>query len=392
MTVPGQVVADGRTTGPSIDGYRLPALDAMRAVGSLAVLLTHVGFQTGASLHGRLGGLLARMDVGVALFFVLSGLLLVIPWAEQGLGARGAPSTRGYLWRRALRILPAYWVVVIAAFALVPANADASTSTFGANLALLQIYQPGNLVPGLTQTWSLCTEVAFYLALPLLGFLLARVLRRVGVPAALGVCGLLAAGGLLWIWFVQTSEVFDRSVAALWLPGYLPWFAPGMALGLLVVAAREGSWPRLTNALADLSASPWTVWTVALGLFLVASTPVAGPRGLTGFSSASEALAKSVLYAGVAVLVVTPAAFGTGTRTHRALSSRPMRWLGRVSYGLFLWHVLVLDIAFRSLDVVPFTGHFWLLLSFTLPVSLAVAWLSWVVIERPVQRLRSLVA
>ncbi len=391
MTATGAVAADAAAPGPSIDGYRLPALDAMRAVGSLAVLLTHVSFQTGASLDGRLGGLLARMDVGVAVFFVLSGLLLVIPWAEQGLGTRAAPSTRGYLWRRALRILPAYWVVVLAAFTLVPANSEASASTIRANLALLQIYRPGDLVPGLTQTWSLCTEVAFYLALPLLGYLLARVLRQWGVPAALGGCGLLAAGGLLWIWVIQTSEVFDRSVAALWLPGYLPWFAPGLALGVLVVATRERTWPRVTNVLADLGSAPWTLWTVALGLFLVASTPLAGPRGLTGFSAPGEALAKSVLYAGVAVLLIAPAAFGTGTRTHSALASRPMRWLGRISYGLFLWHVLVLDIAFRVLGVEPFTGHFWLLLSVTLPVSLAVAWLSWVAVERPAQRLRSLV-
>lgn len=377
--------------GPSIGGYRLPALDAMRAVGSLAVLLTHVGFQTGASLHGVTGGLLARMDVGVAIFFVLSGLLLVIPWAERGFGHRDPVSTRRYLWRRAVRILPAYWVVVVAAFLVIPANADAPASTIRANLALVQIYRPGQLVPGLTQTWSLCTEVAFYLVLPVVGLALARLLSRYGVGAALSVCAVLGIAGLCWTWFVETTAVLDRSVAVLWLPGFLPWFAPGLALGVLVVAVHEPRHARWARVLRDVSAAPWTVWAVALGVLLVASTPVAGPRGLVGFSSAGQALTKFLLYGVVATLLIVPAAFGAGTKTHRALASAPMRALGRISYGLFLWHVLVLDVVFRTLDIEPFTGDFWLVLAVTLPASLLAAWLSWVIVERPSQSLRRLV-
>ena len=72
---------------------RLPALDALRAVGAAAVVGTHVSFATGATADPRWGGLLSRLDVGVAIFFVLSGFLLFRPYAHAA--AHGArPSGR----------------------------------------------------------------------------------------------------------------------------------------------------------------------------------------------------------------------------------------------------------------------------------------------------------
>ena len=88
--------------------HRLPALDALRAVGAAAVIGTHVGFSTGAISRFEWGGLLARLDVGVAIFFVLSGFLLFRPFAAAVATGADRPSVRRYLWRRALRILPAY--------------------------------------------------------------------------------------------------------------------------------------------------------------------------------------------------------------------------------------------------------------------------------------------
>src|SRR4051812_26100870 len=89
---------------------RLPALDVLRVVGAAAVVGVHVGFNTGAVYQGVWGGVLARLDVGVAIFFVLSGFLLFRPFAlARATGAR-RPGTGRYLWRRALRILPAYWL------------------------------------------------------------------------------------------------------------------------------------------------------------------------------------------------------------------------------------------------------------------------------------------
>ena len=367
-------------------GYQLPALDAMRAVGSLAVLLTHVGFQTGMTVNTSLGAMVARLDVGVALFFGLSGLLLVLPWADTAFLPDPTPSTRSYLWRRALRILPAYWIAVVVALALLPDNDNASPATWVSNLFLVQIYSPGLIAPGLTQMWSLATEVAFYLCLPLIAAGLVRAARRWGLPGALVGSLALGLAGLTWTAWVQSTDVLDSSIATLWLPGYLPWFGVGLALGFVVAAHRARQGGAISRALHGMARAPWSTWGVALGVFLVASTPMAGPRGLAEFRSPTEALAKTTLYTLVVALILIPATFGSQGVAHRILVSPPMRWLGRISYGIFLWHLIVLAFAFQALHIFYFTGRFWTVALVTLVGSIAVAQLSWALVEQPIQR------
>jgi peptidoglycan/LPS O-acetylase OafA/YrhL len=157
---------------------RFPALDGLRAIGALAVLTTHVGFHSGASLDGPFAGLLARLDVGVAIFFAISGFLLyrphVVAWFEGTL----PPLTLPYLRNRALRILPALWVAVLLAALLVPHKDGVTWTTYLQHATLTQIYFDGLAADGLTQLWSLATEVAFYLLLPVLAKLLTGYEQR----------------------------------------------------------------------------------------------------------------------------------------------------------------------------------------------------------------------
>jgi peptidoglycan/LPS O-acetylase OafA/YrhL len=161
-----------------------------------------------------------------------------------------------------------------------------------------------------------------------------------------------------------------------------------MALGLLVVAVRHDLVPRVGGLLRQLGGAPWSAWALAAGLFLVSTTPVAGPKTLNAFPSSGQAVTKAVLYGAVAVLLVLPATFGSGTRAHRMLTSVPAGWLGRVSYGIFLWHLVVLSVVMRALGLSFGGGHFWSVLGLTLALSVAVAWFSWIAVERPAQRLR----
>src|SRR5262245_53000239 len=155
---------------PTVPG-RLPALDALRALGSIAVVGTHVGFWTGASLSGTWGGVLTRLNAGVAVFFVLSGFLLFRPFVLARAHGGVAPSVATYLRRRALRILPAYWVCVAVCLTVLPQSVAVSGGEWLRYLTLTQIYVPNWGRPGLTQTWSLATEAAFYVLLPLLAAL-----------------------------------------------------------------------------------------------------------------------------------------------------------------------------------------------------------------------------
>ena len=125
---------------------------------------------TGSYAEDGPGRLFARLDVGVALFFVLSGFLLALPML-RAVASREPPRAppAAYLWRRALRVLPVYWLTVAARAGAVPRRERGRAPPTGcATCVLGQIYGWGWLREGLTHTWSLCTEVSFYAVLPLL--------------------------------------------------------------------------------------------------------------------------------------------------------------------------------------------------------------------------------
>lgn len=379
-----------RTAGDAVpDHSRFPALDGLRAVAVLAVIGTHSGFWTGRYDRGIGGGLLARLDSGVAVFFVLSGLLLVRPWLQQATGARPV-SLRVYFWRRALRILPIYWITVAIALLFVPDNRNAGPGDWLRHAALLQIYRTGWLRQGLTQTWSLCTEAAFYVVLPLLGIVAVRWNRRRGWHAAplLAAFAGLVAVTVAWLAVANDASWAQGRPFEYWLPSYLSWFATGMGLAVVVhdVDLHPGRWARLRAA----ASAPGACWTVALALLVLVSTPIGGPRGL-GQSDAGTAIARNLVYAAMAALVALPCVLGRSRLNEAVLANRPMRYLGRISYGMFLLHLLVLEAVMHVLGNRTFTGSAGQVFLFTTGGTIAVAALAYRVVEQPAMRLRRLV-
>jgi peptidoglycan/LPS O-acetylase OafA/YrhL len=370
----------------------LPVLDSYRAVAAALVVATHVGFQTGRTAEGLFGAVLSRLDIGVALFFALSGFLLYRPWAVARESSSTGPRVRGYLWRRALRILPAYWVVVVVALAFLPANEGASLATWLANLGLVQIYVPDTLAVGLTQMWSLATEVAFYLLLPALGWLTLRRGRsgRSPLVPALWLAGVLTAVDVAWAGWIHQDGA-DPGLRGFWLPSFTSWFGLGILLAAAVVHVASGRpAPRALRPVLTLADQPGACWVAALGLFLVAATPLAGPRGFEGMATGTQAVLKNLLYAAVVGLALLPATLGhQGGAFHRVLSLPPLRRLGDISYGIFLWHLVVLFWVFEVTGRPPFSGGFWPVLVETLLGTCAVAAVGWVAMERPLLTLKS---
>ncbi|MGY1700421.1 acyltransferase family protein [Geodermatophilus sp. SYSU D00766] len=364
---------------------RYPCLNGLRALAALAVVTTHAAFWAGAYTPDPGGFALARLDVGVAVFFTLSGFLLSQPFLRAAAEDRPAPRTTAYLWRRALRILPAYWLCVALAMLFLPGNEGATAGDWLRFLTLTQIYSRDWHAEGLDHAWSLCTEVAFYLLLPLLVRVLLAVAggwRPRRLLAGLGVLSLFGWGWSLW----AASDPLVLGSLTLWLPAYLSWFAAGMAVAVLTVSAPDRAPVRAVEVLAS---SPWTCWAGAAALFWVAAGPLTGPvqldQGLTG----PQVVVKHVLYTGVAALAVLPLVFGDQTRgrARRVLASRPVHWAGEISYGVFLFHLLLL-VAFWDLFESPLP----VVLGGTLAAAVAVAALSYRVLERPlVERLRSVV-
>ena len=368
-------------------GPRFPHLDAVRGLAVVLVIATHAAFQTGRYETGPLAGSLARMDFGVTLFFLLSGFLLFRPWALARATGVPGPAAKAYLWRRALRILPAYWLAVAAAMYLEADNDPEQLSGWVRHLTFTQVAGAGHLAHGLTQTWSLSVEVSFYVLLPVLAaWVLGRGRQEWRPVATLLRIGLLALATVGWLVLVARSADLQADAASIWLPAHLGWFGAGMALSVVsvhldVTGERAGRGWRLVS---EASTSVATCWTLALGVFLVAVTPIAGPRTLVP-PTAWESVAKHLLYGATATLVLLPLVMHRHGRdpARRVLASRPARWLGEISYGMFLYHLVVLTLVLDWLDRPAFTGEGFLpVFGATLGVTVVVSAVSYVLVER----------
>jgi peptidoglycan/LPS O-acetylase OafA/YrhL len=374
---------------------QFPVLDTLRAVGAFAVLTTHAMFWSGDYLgNGWLGTLWARLDVGVSLFFVLSGFLLSRPWFARRELDLPAPATGRYLWKRFLRIYPAYAVVAVISLGLLSANSTASVTDWVATLALADIYVDDHLPAGLTQMWSLATEVAFYLVLPLLMWVLLG--RPGGCWRPWRVWMALLLGCVVSVWWLLDGawrwNLQEEAMPLQWLPSYIPWFAAGMGLAMIhVLSARPrvtGTTQAALRVARSLAAAPGACWVAACGVLLVTATPIAGPA-LLASPTPGELVAKVALYTLFSVLLVTPAIFGDpGSRYARLMSLPLARHLGFTSYSLFCVHLPVLHFVMWYFDFTLFAGdglQIWLL---TVVLSGIAAEMLYRIVERPAQRLR----
>ncbi|MGP4054392.1 acyltransferase family protein [Mycobacterium sp. 4D054] len=350
---------------------RVASLTGIRAVAALLVVLTHAAYTTGKYPQGFVGLVYSRMEIGVPIFFVLSGFLLFLPWVKAAHAGDAPPSVRRYAWHRVRRIMPAYVVTVLAAylvyhFRTAGPNPGHTWEGLFRNLTLTQIYTDNYLYSflhqGLTQMWSLAVEVAFYVALPVLAYLLLVVLCRRRWRPVLLLTGLaaLALVSPAWMWLVH-STTFLPDGAKLWLPGYLAWFVGGMVLA----------------ALQPLGVRAYALACVPLALicYLIASTPIAG-EPTTSPAELREALAKTVFYAVIATLVVAPLALTDRGWYPRLMASRPMVFLGEISYEIFLIHLVTMELVMVEILRYPiYTGSVWLLFFGTLAVTIPPAWL-----------------
>ena len=210
--------------------------------------------------------------------------------------------------------------------------------------------------------WSLAVEVAFYAALPVIAyFLLSVVCRRRWRPglllAGLAVLALISPA---WMVLVHTFD-FLPDGARLWLPGYLAWFIGGMMLTVLAAMGVRCHW--------------FLAVPLAVLCYVIAATPIAG-EATTSPTGLAQAVVKIGFYAVIATLVVAPLVLGNRGAYSRLLGSRPMVWLGEISYEIFLVHLIVMELAMVAvLHWRVYTGSMPALFIVTLALTIPVAWL-----------------
>jgi peptidoglycan/LPS O-acetylase OafA/YrhL len=344
-------------------------IDSLRGLAALAVLGFHVWLYArpvpGTERVTALDYVWAQGRLGYVLFFALSGFLLYLPWLRAARGEGDRPPLGDYLRRRAVRILPGYYVALLGSIALLwnlastpgvrlpPAESLPLFFVFGENFTGATVMK---LNPPM---WTLAVEVSFYLALPLIGLAAIRLAggrrRQLVVPI-----GLIALG-LAWNGLAELAGLGLPGTKV--LPAMLPYFGAGMLAAVMV--ASDGLGRRAAGrALLGGASLVLLDFTLHAGLVPGSGNVVAVVHDLPA------AL-------GFAAIV---AVAGSSSIPLPGLDSRATAWLGTVSYGLYLWNIPVL-LVLRSMDLLPLGS--WLAVPVVLGPSLVIAAISWYVFERP---------
>lgn len=379
---------------------RFPLFDSLRAIAALSVFAVHLPYVFALAPDSKLWPYVVELNIGVAVFFLISGFLLYRPFAYARYSGETAPAVGPYAERRALRIVPAYWVALPFVVLLVGASGEAGTATEVFSLrgvfsyfGFLQVYDPDTLLGGISAAWTLCVEVTFYAMLPLWALLMRRIPARSTSHFVrtefLGLAVLFTIGAT-WtaVAAINTESTtiafIDPTKIDLWLyvlPGFLDQFAAGMALAVLSVALADRR--RQPTAVQMIDRSPWLPWLVAAITFIVIAHLT---RWFPG-DWALKLIATHELQALFAFALLLPAVFGDPEHgwVRKLLANRLLLWVGLVSYGLYLYHaaILVKLTDWGALDTFGFGGY----IAIGLALSLLAAAFSFYCVERPALRL-----
>lgn len=355
--------------GPTIEQageQRSSRIESVRALAALGVVSAHIyGMSQGYDPFQVLGSFGDRFllggGFGVFLFFALSGYLIYWPFARRDFGGGASIDLGRYGLNRALRILPLYWISVAVVLLF---QADGTASEWLKFMFLAENFFADTVASVNGVLWSVVVEILFYATLPLVALVIARVARGSRRRAAMAIAALGAASLLLWY-----LQVYRHPLDDIWrynFPTTYFFFTGGMLVAVLRTSWQAGlpEWVRGPVARADL----WLLATVPIWLVI-----------FWRYKLTWLAVVPSSMIVGACVLPLRQGALG------RALGWRPLALLGVASYSLYIWHLPILN---------ELVGASWVpdgaagLAVVALPICIAIAALSYVVIESPFLRMR----
>ncbi|MDQ6817563.1 MAG: acyltransferase [Actinomycetota bacterium] len=378
----GELADTAPNLAPPPGNPRFPPFDSLRAVAALSVFLGHTVSETFPFAAHRNLNLAADQLAyqGVAVFFVISGFLLYRPFiVARRIGRRY--SLRSYARRRMLRIVPAYWVALticmIAGFV-----GGITASNFWVFYGFAQVYSLSTIAQGIGVAWTLCIEVSFYIALPLLALAAARL--GGSRSSARGDVALLLCLSVASLAFRARFHSFVDLAKVSTLAGTFVWFALGMGLAVLSVAEEhrhEVSWPARLVA-----RHPGLLWGLA-----------AAASGLLYYlfrtqQTAAVMAAEHALHGLVALFIVLPAVFGesAGGLPRALLRNRALAWIGLISYAFYLYHSIVIAELNKLAAHLALAPRYAFVLVVSAVTTSACAAASYYLVERPIMRMRPL--
>jgi peptidoglycan/LPS O-acetylase OafA/YrhL len=343
---------------------RRAGLDGVRAIAIAGVIAFHFG------VHRVGGGYL-----GVDVFFVLSGFLITALLVQEETNT-GRISLKAFYARRARRLFPALLILLVAmvGFAVLrPHQIENATVTRDVLGALFYVNNWVNAMAGfepvrmLSHTWSLAIEEQFYLLWPaIVVFLLwRRSSRWFVISVALGGVVLSAA---IRAHFLHRYGITTRLSQGLDTRG-AGGLLTGCALGLLV------AWQLIPDRVRRHAGSGAVVGAALLAFAFLADRYAFARTGAV-FRDGEPLVDVAT------ALVILGVIYAPASPVSRALAVRPMVWIGRVSYGLYLWHLPVM-LAFGGTGIsLGLTGVARQLA--WISITLVIVTLSFYVVEQPI--------
>jgi len=400
-------VNSGAPEGSQRADHRIAGADGLRAAAALAVVFSHLFQRLSMGDHGgailAIQGMAMKGAYGVSIFFVLSGTLLSYPFWTAYLNGAKMPSLRHYAKRRAARIIPGFYVALTVSFLVVLAWYPTTLHPlvrYVAGLSFLSGWHWLTFFPAESNgpLWSISLEVMSYIFMPLamLGlFVLGRRLTGGrGRWGALYWVGVLAVVVLINQWIITTFipsdegkgwQFGDVGGAKEWLPYYNPvGFFAHFALG--IAAAGFIAWIRVRGirkhwgfdvlGVAGLLGLVWLVWATRFPL----EPEIAG-----NFQN------QPYLWPWLAGCAAVALIGASHSRVlGRVMDNRFARYTATVSFGIYVWHYLVVGLV-ELLTNGEFTygnvhdlGRFALMCLTVLVMSYAIASASWFWMEKKV--------
>ena len=387
---------------------RIPVMDGIRGLCALSVVITHVAFCTivlpsamGEPRQGIWSILAAGNDLGIGPFFVMSGLFLYRPWVRKALVAgQPTPHQGKYFLRRAARLIPAVWLVTL--ISLLALNWSSLSGGglwfFLRPFALLQVYD-FQFYAGLDVAWTVPAEAQFYIALPILaviGHLLSKLATTPRAKARVLTIPLYALVAVQLIWVAYVHSHYGPFPPQFFYPiGMCGVLALGMLFAIWTVLSEVSpqDTPKIMNAARK---HPNLMWLAMVGVFVLSCLKLWDKPGTANWVSAPAAINQSILFMAFAFFSMLPLVVPGGvSRLMKAVLGNPVSvYLGRISYGIYLWHFFAMYLVFDNGTLFGTTYGpvgfllgkfgFWELFIPTILITVTIASISYWVMERPI--------
>jgi peptidoglycan/LPS O-acetylase OafA/YrhL len=352
---------------------QLDSLDGLRGLAVLIVFLSHTS-NRGIYLL-PFANFAAIGKSGVFLFFVLSSFLLTLPFVRKGAEAGTKNFLMNYSLRRFFRVYPLYFLYLLlglmtslALWTIFDLKKPIGIPFF---LTLTDFFEHLLLVQGKGVTWSILVEFHYYFMLPVLALTYSIVLKNKLLPSAALTAVLVMLSQVIW----PQSELADNDSR---LGPYLPIFFMGSLLAVIFHRWQGSSLRRNRKAVMAIEIlGALALVALIFTIPSVSSFILGKPIIFYAYYFHQQLILFGLLWS----VVVFSSVAGLGV-LRRLFETPFLRYLGFISFSVYLLHIVVLDIVGKLGADFPMLG--WIMLV----VTLALSHMSWLLIERPTSKIR----